>query len=633
MYEDFQSLKETIHDELSKRYESRNPCNTFIAAANKLEAYLAVKGVGYSPEIAENWIAELDNNAPRHHFYLARRMIGFIEGLRKTGVVPQEVKVERRTNLSRLPQWCQSEINEFIVKFAANHTPDTIDEMQRCVVNFMAYLTREHQGQWKYDWEQLKAYRQVIRCKTDGSLQSKLSLIRQFIKHLETKGIAPPESHKALEDRISKDLVLLTELDEETQAIFLQSSDSPPLSDLQQRRYSQAAHLLSIHLAEGKYKETSTRVALQLISDLNLFFIANSLPLRMETAALWVEFGRKRWSKAKHRAMRRAFEWLVAILDDEDVVIGCIRHKREGRRPLSDVHEGFITRFAYERTRSGISERTIRGDVSSIARFLRFVEQAGSTVREVDADFVLDYVSRDLRDNTQMGRAESMSNIKLFLKFLGEQKIVAEHLHLVLAVKKASRVGIVRTLPGDAMEALEEYRGKASTPMELRNVAMVMLGLFMGLRACDIVELRLQDISLHNKVIDITQKKTGIRIVQPMPMEVANSLYRYIKEGRPVSRHPKVFVTHLDHSMGGEFATANACSRAVQAIFGVKGFHILRRTFASRMLVSGTPVPLIATALGHAGLDNVDQYLSTDAANMRTCPLSLDGLVFQGGRL
>ncbi len=633
MYEEFQSLKESIRHELSNRYVSKNPCAAFSAAANKMESYLVAKEVGYSSEIAEKWIAELDNNAPRHQVYRARRMIGFIEGLRKTGVVPREIKVERKTKLSRLPGWCQAEINEFLVKYGTNHTRETTEEMQRCVVNFMAYLTGEHHGQREYGWEQLKAYRKVIRCKTDESLQSKLSLIRQFIKYLETKGIAPPESHKVLEDRITKDLVLLTELEEETRTIFYHSSESPPLTALQQRRYSQAAHLLSIRLAEGKYKRTSTTVSLLFISDLNLFFIANTLPLRMETAALWVEFGRERWSKAKHRTMRRAFEWLVAILDDEKVAIGSIRHDREGRRPLSNAHEDFITRFAYERTRSGISQSTIRGDVSSVVRFLRFVEQAGITAREVDADLVLDYISRDLRNNTQMGRTESMSNIKLFLKFLGEQKVVPENLHLVLALRKAPRVGIVRTLSGDAMEVLERYRSNASTPMELRNVAMVMLGLFMGLRACDVVELHLQDISLLNKSITLIQKKTGIRIMQPMTTEVANSLYRYIKEGRPAISNPNVFVTHLVHSLGDKHPTPNSCNRAVQAIFGVTGFHILRRTFATRMLVHGTPVALIATALGHVGIDNVDQYLSTDTANMRICALSLEGLPFQGGRL
>jgi integrase len=118
-----------------------------------------------------------------------------------------------------------------------------------------------------------------------------------------------------------------------------------------------------------------------------------------------------------------------------------------------------------------------------------------------------------------------------------------------------------------------------------------------------------------------------------MPTEVANSLYRYISEGRPLSRFTNVFVAHLAHRQGDVLRSTSSCNEACKAIFGTRSFHILRRTFASRMLCRGTPVPLIASALGHVGIDNVDTYLSTDEANMRNCALPLDGLAFKGGRL
>jgi site-specific recombinase XerD len=427
-----------------------------------------------------------------------------MEGLRTTGVVPAEIQYEKNTRLSRLPRWCQDEVSEYIATYEITHTQKTVDETRRCIVNFLMFLTR-YNCTGKFNWEQLKSYHNEIHAKTLNSLQSKLSLVRGFVMHLEKKGIAPIESHRVLEDRCFNELVLLSELGEDERNGFLQSSSSPALSEQQIIRYANARELLLTSFSSGKYHDTAVKFSMQFLSDFELFLTANSLPVRMETASLWVELGRCRWSKAKHRAMRRAFECLVAILGTGTISIGSVHHQRERRQPLSDMHEEYITLFAYERRRSGISEHTIDGDLASIVRFLRYVEQAGIVVREVDVDFLLNYISRDLEHSTQLGRLESMSNIKSFLKFLGERKLVPESMYLVLSGKGARRVSIVETLPQEAMDGFWDYRRKASDPMQLRNVAMAMLGLFMGLRGCDVLKLRIQDISFHRLTIIVTQ--------------------------------------------------------------------------------------------------------------------------------
>lgn len=56
------------------------------------------------------------------------------------------------------------------------------------------------------------------------------------------------------------------------------------------------------------------------------------------------------------------------------------------------------------------------------------------------------------------------------------------------------------------------------------------------------------------------------------------------------------------------------------------GLHILRRTFASRLLENGVPLPVISAALGHIGQESSKPYLSTDEKVMRKCALGLDGI-------
>ena len=53
------------------------------------------------------------------------------------------------------------------------------------------------------------------------------------------------------------------------------------------------------------------------------------------------------------------------------------------------------------------------------------------------------------------------------------------------------------------------------------------------------------------------------------------------------------------------------------------GTRLLRHSAASRMLRSGSPLPLISAALGHADPASTDVYLETDDATMASCVLAL----------
>ena len=63
----------------------------------------------------------------------------------------------------------------------------------------------------------------------------------------------------------------------------------------------------------------------------------------------------------------------------------------------------------------------------------------------------------------------------------------------------------------------------------------------------------------------------------------------------------------------------------------VHGFHVTRKTFASRLLANGNPPATIAAALGHAGTNNVSEYLATNEDKMRLCAIGLKGVEYQGG--
>jgi integrase len=163
--------------------------------------------------------------------------------------------------------------------------------------------------------------------------------------------------------------------------------------------------------------------------------------------------------------------------------------------------------------------------------------------------------------------------------------------------------------------------------MQLRDISIVLIGLHTGLRGCDIVNLKFNNISWSNHYICIIQQKTKKEVIIPLKIEVGNTLSKYIKEGRPTNaRNEYIFVKHSAPycSLGPQI-----CNTALKNILGdnfSSGFHILRRTFASKLLASGTDILDISSLLGHSGTKALQPYLSTDDERMRFCSLSFDDI-------
>ncbi|TFC93393.1 tyrosine-type recombinase/integrase [Cryobacterium sp. TMT3-29-2] len=88
-----------------------------------------------------------------------------------------------------------------------------------------------------------------------------------------------------------------------------------------------------------------------------------------------------------------------------------------------------------------------------------------------------------------------------------------------------------------------------------RDAAITLLALVTGLRACDIIALRLTDIDWRSSTLGIVQQKTGNPLTLPLPAVILGKLADYVLGDRPVSDVENVFLRavapHLalvDHS-------------------------------------------------------------------------------------
>ena len=164
-----------------------------------------------------------------------------------------------------------------------------------------------------------------------------------------------------------------------------------------------------------------------------------------------------------------------------------------------------------------------------------------------------------------------------------------------------------------------------------RAYAVMLLGTVLGLRACDIINLKRADIDWVNGELRILQSKTGRTVVLPLTKDVGEALEDYILNARPDSNAPQIFLR-----LSGAFAPLkcavtigdiyrNCCIAAGLPVS--KKFHTLRRSLGTSMLGSGSPVTMVAQVLGQSDADSTKKYIAGDYEHMKMCALSFDEIM------
>lgn len=288
--------------------------------------------------------------------------------------------------------------------------------------------------------------------------------------------------------------------------------------------------------------------------------------------------------------------------------------------------------------REGWSESTITTHQSCCIRFCQYLQLSDINGFDMITPTALqDFNLQDVH-TTPEGKAAYNCRIRCFLLYLYEQKqICSPYLYKALPAVSASRSLIVQTLSHEDVAYIWSVDPDTLSSLELRDYAIVCIGLTMGFRSIDIASLRFDNIDWKKRSIGLIQQKTGKAIILPMPIKTGNILFRYLRDGRPESCDTHIFIKHKAPYTG---LHRSVCAKALRRFLPQEntysnGFHVVRKTFATSLLRGGTKAELIADSLGHSTDSTLHKYLSLDEERMRRCPISLSdvGISLKGGVL
>ena len=296
-----------------------------------------------------------------------------------------------------------------------------------------------------------------------------------------------------------------------------------------------------------------------------------------------------------------------------------------------EPHRPRVTRFspaiaafaAYMRDEQGLSPNTISGRVALLHDILpRTPGPRGSlrtiTVQDVDRVLTSKYTLK------RYGRATIQTQacgLRAFFRFAERKGWCRAGL---AAAIQSPRVYSNESVPfgpswGDVRRLLATTAGNQSS--HIRNRAVMLLLSVYGLRAGEVVRLRLDDFDWQGERLRIRRPKQRKAQEFPLVRVVGDAVLRYLKHARPATPLREVFVTcrppYRPLRSGTLWPVVARPLRALQIKLPHHGPHCLRHACATHLLNGGLSLKEIGDQLGHTHPDTTRIYAKTDIPHLR----------------
>lgn len=301
-------------------------------------------------------------------------------------------------------------------------------------------------------------------------------------------------------------------------------------------------------------------------------------------------------------------------------------HKSKQKYRLSDEAQTLLDEFL----QTLVMDTNTTYDYSWVVRrYLNYLRGIGITdvtlIRQTDlAAFTLS-CAREVSRGSMRNILSYTKRFHEFLRDTGRLDIPFEGLFAVSVFRETK---IQQPLSTDELNRILEQIDLTKAKGK-RNLAIILLGAELGLRASDIINLKLNDVDWLRKELRIQQQKTGFPVNLPLTERVAAALQDYLLNGRRQSDSEYLFLSlRPPFEKIGDAVALGCMFRSYQKAAGIecsafdgKGFHSLRRRLGKQMVKDGIPLATISQVLGHRDMEVVKQYVSLDSIHLRECAL------------
>jgi integrase/recombinase XerD len=367
--------------------------------------------------------------------------------------------------------------------------------------------------------------------------------------------------------------------------------------------------------------------------------------------------GRQQLQMAGHicRYLERRWKTQVSELCEEDLRAGGVWFRRRFPNNGSDVRvlvrflreHGLVkparvaeptgvyvslNRFAAHLLDAhGYASSTIQRRLQIATEFLQWLklDKAPHRIASLSIGDVERFIRHLGKRMGRVGLQKPIAALRHFLQFLSADGTVPKGLDSQIDTPRVYRQEkLPRALPWPIVEAFLQSIDRDHV-MGKRDYAMFALMTTYGLRACDIVSLKLDDIRWRIRRIRVLQSKTAKPLELPLTDEVSSAIYDYLKRARRSGPFRQLFL-RVKAPAGplkptGVIEAFQAWSRRSGLDIPYKGAHCLRHSYALHLLRSGESLKTIGDLLGHQSPESTAVYIRLATEDLREVPLHIPG--------
>jgi site-specific recombinase XerD len=264
-------------------------------------------------------------------------------------------------------------------------------------------------------------------------------------------------------------------------------------------------------------------------------------------------------------------------------------------------------------------------------RFLQEACPAGADeLAALTPEIVIGYVERHALDGSADSGKAMCRVVRAFLRYLHVKGFVSVALaDCVPSIRRWRLAGLPTFLPPEKVQRILDACDR-TTPMGLRDYAVLMVLAKLGLRAGEVAALNLDDIGWQSGSI-LVHGKGRRQAAMPLRHDVGEAIVAYIRHGRPASACRRLFLRTLAPHVGFTSGCAitmiakEALERAGIDGYAHHGAHLFRHSLATDLLRSGASFAEIGQLLRHRSIDSTRIYAKLDIEKLRELSLPWPG--------
>lgn len=288
---------------------------------------------------------------------------------------------------------------------------------------------------------------------------------------------------------------------------------------------------------------------------------------------------------------------------------------------INEELDGFLS---YLSDIASLELSTVSARCKYVRRFLQYISAQGVLrASGIKADYLKSFLSVELARCKPSSRKTIATHLRSYFRYLQFRGEIIDKAILNVPISSPvwSRASLPKNLSAQETDAfLSSF--DLSNSEGIRDYAIAVLMLELGLRCSEVASLTLDDFNWHQSSVLIRKTKSSTERLLPIPDKVGHAIYAYLTCLRQPADIRNLFLS-IKRRNGTAMTNTQIRKMILRAykragIESAKGTHVLRHTMARTMYENGVCLKQIADILGHTSINTSQIYTKVNMVELRT---------------